>query len=527
MNLEFSDDDRLIQDQVSKYLTDNCPIAEVRSVLDGYKTYAEDVWRGLAEMGLMGINVPAEYGGVETGYKSLCLVAQAIGSHAAPIPFSSSVYLVTEALVQFGNEQQKSHWLPKLASGEVIGALALTERLEQVSASNLSCSASNGTLNGSKLAVADGGLADIAIVLAAGVNGAGMYLVELNGEGVVRETVSTIDPSRNTVSLNFDNCSADLLGVEGEGFEQLQTVYDRAAVLLAFEQIGGAQAALNMAVEYARERYAFGRPIGSFQALKHMMADMYTALRLAESNCFAAATALASLSDDLPLAAATARVSAIKAFQLCAKDTIQVHGGMGFTWEFDCHIYYRRSNYQALELGGLSVWEGRLVDMVKAHGLSSSNATHEDPDEQTKAFREDELIELASVKKRMGSRSTIAETSLARAKVAQAEAALGSARLYYYDNLNHAWSAAQSGKKVTLEARRDMRLAITHAVLACVKVVDDMYALGGGASVYRSSKLQRYFRDIHVATQHILVGPGTLDTIGGLLLGSEVDVSML
>lgn len=133
---------------------------------------------------------------------------------------------------------------------------------------------------------------------------------------------------------------------------------------MAFEQIGGASRALDMAVNYAKERYAFGRPIGSFQALKHMMADMYVALKLAESNAYYAAWALENQSADLSLAAATARVSATQAFQLCARDNIQVHGGMGFTWEFDCHLYYRRSNYLTLALGGLTAWEDKLIDAL-------------------------------------------------------------------------------------------------------------------------------------------------------------------
>ena len=391
MNLDFSEDDKLIQEQVEKYLASNCGMDVVRSVLDaeldGEPQYAKAVWRGLAEMGLMGINVPEEYGGVATGYKSLCLVAQSLGKAAAPIPFSSSVYLATEALVQFGSEEQKSLWLPRLASGELIGALAVTETLEQVTASSLDSVVTGGLLSGTKLAVADGGIADIAVVVAKGEAGASLYLVDLHDDGVVRKNVSTIDPAKNTAMISFSNVKAGLLGIDGLGWDQLQRVYDRAAVLFAFEHIGGAQAALDMAVAYARERYAFGRPIGSFQALKHMMADMYTARRLAESNCFAAADALATAAKDLPLAAATARVSALKAYQLCTKDNIQVHGGMGFTWEFDCHIYYRRSNYQALEMGGLNVWEGRLVEMIAVHGSGTADGEEELEDDSHRAFR--------------------------------------------------------------------------------------------------------------------------------------------
>jgi len=386
MNLQFSEDDKLIQDQVDKYLSRHSDIAEVRSVLDGQASYSKNVWTGLAEMGLMGINIPEEYGGMDMSYKTLCLVSQSLGHHAAAIPFSSSVYLTTEALLQFGSDAQKSEYLPKLASGELIGALAVTETIEELTADTLTAQVKGGKLTGTKLAVAAGGIADITIVLAKGDAGASLYVVDLISDGVSREDVDTVDPTRNTATVSFKETKADLLGVKGQGWEQLQTIYDRAAVLFAFEQIGGAQAALDMAVAYSNQRYAFGRPIGSFQGLKHMMADMFTALRLAESNCFAAADALATGSDDLPLLAATARVSAIKAFQLCTKDNIQVHGGMGFTWEFDCHIYYRRSNYQALELGGLNIWEDRLVEMILAQDPSDSEQ-YIDPEEESKAFR--------------------------------------------------------------------------------------------------------------------------------------------
>jgi alkylation response protein AidB-like acyl-CoA dehydrogenase len=179
-----------------------------------------------------------------------------------------------------------------------------------------------------------------------------------------------VDPSRNTVRIDFDGAAAELLGTAGDGWSALSRLQDRAAVLVAFEQLGGAQRALDMAVAYAKERFAFGRAIGSFQAIKHMLADMYVTAKLAESNCYYAAWALHTGAADLPLAAATARVAATQAFQQCSKDNIQVHGGMGFTWEFDCHLYYRRSNFLALELGGLSVWEDRLVEGLKSQAAA-------------------------------------------------------------------------------------------------------------------------------------------------------------
>ena len=358
MNFDFSSDQKLLADQVQRFLSEQCDTTVVRSALEREPRWAPEVWQGLADMGLIGTAVSDAYGGTGAGYLELCLVAQQLGAHIAPVPFGSTVYLLAEALVAFGSEAQKQAWLPKICSGEVKGALALVESMQQFSADQVTCSVADGKLNGSKLIVTDGLCADIYLVLAKGEDGPALYLVERGA--VQASSVDSVDLTRDTAALSFADAPAELLVADGEA--ALTTLFERAAVLYAFEQLGGAQAALDMAVNYANERFAFGRAIGSFQAIKHMLADMYVAMKLAESNCYYAAWALANDAPDLPLAAATARVAATQAFQLCAKDNIQVHGEMGFTWEFDCHLYYRRSNFLALELGGLSEWEARLVD---------------------------------------------------------------------------------------------------------------------------------------------------------------------
>jgi len=362
MNFGFSEDHRVIQDQIRRFLTDKSPLTRFRDVLEERDRYAEDVWHGLAAMGIQGTAVDEAYGGVGLGYLPLCLAAQSLGEQLSPVPFSSSIYLAAEAISRFGSDAQKTSYLTRLASGELIGTLAVVESFDEPSPQGLACAHQASQVSGTKLLVPHGQFADIAIVLAAGADGPDMVIVDL--VGVERTPVSVVDPTIAAASLTFDGASAELLGAGGEGWTQLQTVYDRAAVLFAFEQIGGAERALNMAVNYAKDRYAFGRPIGSFQALKHMMADMYVALKLAESNAYYAAWALENNATDLSLAAATARVSATQAFQLCARDNIQVHGGMGFTWEFDCHLYYRRSNYLTLALGGLTVWEDKLINAL-------------------------------------------------------------------------------------------------------------------------------------------------------------------
>lgn len=364
MNFDFSDDEKMVRDEAARFLRDNCGREALRSVLESEATYAKNVWQGLCKMGLPGTAIPEEYGGAGAGHLTLCLVAEQLGKHLAPVPFSSSVYLGTEALMAFGTEAQKQAWLPKLAAGESIATLADVETAQVLTPDSISVSVQSSKLNGKKLIVPDGAIADIAIVVArSGPESLGLFLVDLKDPSVHIENVAAIDPTRNTATVVFDQTPTESL-VAGDGWLQLQHIYNRAAVLVAFEQLGGAAAALDMAVAYAKERFAFGRPIGSFQALKHMMADMYVALKLAESNCYYAAWALSTNAPDLPLAAATARISATQAFQLCSRDNIQVHGGMGFTWEFDCHLFYRRSNYLTLALGGLSVWEDKLVNAL-------------------------------------------------------------------------------------------------------------------------------------------------------------------
>jgi len=367
MNFDFSDDQKLLKDHLGKFLSAECTPKDVRKVLEGEETYAKSVWQGLADMGLMSTAIPEKFGGTGAGYLELCVVAEELGRALAPVPFSSSIYLFAEALLSLGSEAQKQERLPAIATGRSIGCLAVTEIAGQDMYTSMSTCATAGKLTGSKLAVSDAGITDIALVAARSAQSDDMslYLVDLNDDSVTRNSLESIDPTRNVAGISFRDTPAELLGEPGEGWRHLDALYNRAAVLQSFEQLGGALRSLEMAVEYAKERYAFGRPIGSFQGLKHLIADMYVAAELARSNCYYGAWALSTNAPELPLAAATARVSATKAFQLCSKDNIQVHGGMGFTWEVDCHLFYRRSNFLALELGSLSTWENRLVDQLQ------------------------------------------------------------------------------------------------------------------------------------------------------------------
>ena len=370
MNLDFSDDQKQLQDQIRRYLTEKCTPAVVRAGLEGGEPFARDLYRGLAEMGVLGVAIPEAYGGVGLSHLELCLAAEELGRALAPVPVASSIYLAAEFLLQAGSEAQKKAWLPRLASGEAVGTFAFVEGQGRMTPDKVAAAVRDGRLSGAKSPVPDGDIADLAIVAARSGAGRGeqaisLFLIDLNGPGVARETLTSIDPTRSQARLVFDGAPAERLGGEGEGWAIASQVMDRAAVLMAFEQVGGADRALEMARDYALDRMAFGRQIGSFQAIKHMLADMYVSATLARSNCYYGAWALASGSSELPVAAATARVSATQAFQHCAKNNIQVHGGMGFTWAFDCHLFYRRSNALALALGSLSTWEDLLISRLQ------------------------------------------------------------------------------------------------------------------------------------------------------------------
>jgi alkylation response protein AidB-like acyl-CoA dehydrogenase len=370
MNFDFSDEQKQLRDEARKFLSEKCPPKAVRAVLDGKAAYDRELWQGLAEMGFLGVAIPETYGGAGAGHLELCVIAEEMGRALAPVPFSSTVYLAAEALLIAGSEAQKQKWLPRIAKGEAIGTLALFEGKGNPSPQAIKLAASGNALNGVKMPVADGAIADFAVVAArtgssGRENDISLFIVELKGEGVETKTLSNIDPTRGQAEITFKNAKAESLGRTGDGWSILAQVLDRAAVLMAFEQVGGSDRALEMGRDYALDRIAFGRPIGSFQAVKHMLADMYVSATLARSNSYYGAWALSTNASELPEAAASARISATQAFQHCAKNNIQVHGGMGFTWEFDCHMFYRRANATALGLGSLSYWEDQLIDRMR------------------------------------------------------------------------------------------------------------------------------------------------------------------
>lgn len=365
MNFEFSEDQKLLQQTVDEYLRDHAPLTVARQVLESGSRYSESLWKGAAEMGWLGAAVPEDLGGSGFGYLELALIAYEIGAALAPIPFASSVYLATEAVLLGGSAEQQQRLLPALASGRSIGTFALTERPGRFAADGVTTELAGDRLSGTKVPVGDGDVADIAIVVARHAGEITVALVELDQPGVTRRVLESIDPTRGLAHVRFDGAKAELLG-DGVGWGFVERLLDRAAVLMAFEQLGGAERSLEMTRDYCMGRFAFGRPVASFQAIKHRLADLYVEIELARSNAYYGAWALSTDSDKLPVAAAGARASAADAFELAAKEMIQLHGGVGFTWELDCHLFYRRAKHLALALGTANEWRDRLVRAIAA-----------------------------------------------------------------------------------------------------------------------------------------------------------------
>lgn len=320
------------------------------------------MWALAAQMGWLGAAIPERFGGVGLGRLELCVLAEEFGRILAPIPFSSTVYAFAETLMACADEAVQAQWLAQIADGKIIGCLAAAEGAGNVRPEAITVKLRGGTLHGVKTPVADGDSAHAAIVLAREEDASlRLVLVDLTQASVHRKGLETLDPTRGHAELAFDGALATPLGAPGSGWDEYERACDRVAALLAFEQLGGAQACLDMGVAYAKSRYAFGRPIGSFQAIKHKLADMYVAIEVARSNAYYGAWALEQGGGELAQAAAAARVAASEAFHLAAKENLQTHGGMGFTWAADCHLYLRRAKLLSVQIGAPGVWREKLV----------------------------------------------------------------------------------------------------------------------------------------------------------------------
>ncbi len=356
MNFAFSEEQEELRNVVRQFLEAKSPESAVREQMDTERGFDPEVWKQMAEqLGLQSLIIPEEYGGQGFGYVELIVVLEEMGKTLVCAPYFSTVVLAANTLLQSGDEAAKKEYLPGIASGETIATLAFTEPSGKWDESGIEATASGSgdswKLSGTKMFVLDGHTADLIIVAARTPKGVSLFAVNGDAAGLTRTPLATMDQTRKQAKLELDGVEGRLIGEEGKGWDVLSTVLDLAAVALAAEQVGGAQRCLDMSVQYAKVRVQFGRPIGSFQAIKHKCADMLLEVESAKSAAYYAGWCASEMNDELPAVASLAKAYCSDAYFHAAAENIQIHGGIGFTWEHPAHLYFKRAKSSELLFG--------------------------------------------------------------------------------------------------------------------------------------------------------------------------------
>ena len=356
MDFAFTEEQQALRRTVRHFLASASSSKAVRAAMATEEGWDRETWQRLgAELGLTSLIIPEAYGGAGLGHVELVAVMEEMGRALVCAPFLSTVCLATSAILLAGSEAQKRELLPGIAAGETTATLAYTEANGRWDAGAIEavvrCDHGDYLLTGVKTFVLDGHTADLLLVAArapetAGEEGVSLFAVPAGAAGLTRRALPTMDLTRKQAELRLDGVrvpASARLGEEGHASRALARTLDLAAIALSAEQVGGAERCLEMAVEYAKTRVQFGRPIGSFQAIKHKCADMLVRTESARSASYYAGWAAATDAPDLAAAAALAKVYCSEAYFHCASENIQIHGGIGFTWEHDAHLYFKRA----------------------------------------------------------------------------------------------------------------------------------------------------------------------------------------
>ena len=356
MNFAFSEEQEELRKMVRSFLENKSSEEAVREQMETVNGFDAAVWSQMSgEMMLQGLAIPEEFGGQGYSFIELGVVLEEMGRALLCAPFFSTVVLAANALLLSGDDAAKKAYLPGIASGETIATLATTEPSGRWDEAGITIEAkgsgSDFTISGTKSFVLDGHTANLIIVAARTSKGISLFAVDGNASGLTRTPLSTMDQTRKQAKLDFSNTPAKLIGTEGNGGEVLAKVMDLAAVGLAAEQVGGAQKVLEMAVQYAKDRIQFGRPIGSFQAIKHKCADMLLEVESAKSAAYYGMWCAADMNEELPSVASLAKAYCSEAYFHATAENIQIHGGIGFTWEHPAHLYFKRAKSSELIFG--------------------------------------------------------------------------------------------------------------------------------------------------------------------------------
>ena len=369
MQFELSDEQLEFQKSLRRMIGDRSPIKAVREVIKTEAGWDEGLWQQFAEQaGLPALLVPEEYDGAGATLEEAMIVMEEIGRGIVPSPFFATTAFGVVPILTFASETQKQELLPSVAAGEITLTTALTEPSGNWGPDGVEMAAAGSgetvTLSGTKSFVIDGHTADKIIVVAKTGDLYGLYIVEGDAAGLTRTKQTTLDLTRPMATLEFDNVSATALGEPGS-WDRISHVLDVAATLLAAEMVGAMEASMTMAVEYAKVRNQFSRAIGSFQGIKHRLSEMAVEVDTARAATWYAAYAGTQGQDDFPTAALVAKATAAAGFAFTASWTVQVHGGIGFTWDHDAQLYYRKAKSTELLLGSTTDTWLELADRLE------------------------------------------------------------------------------------------------------------------------------------------------------------------
>ncbi len=341
MKFSFSSEQDEFRSNLRRYLADRAPIKETRRLMETDAGWEREGWQALnADLGLAAVRIPEEYGGHGFGFGEHCIVLEEMGRALVCAPYFATTVLAAGAILHAGSDERKAALLPGIASGKTVATLAAAEDggSWEAAATTLTASAT-GRLNGHKSFVLDGHTADLIVVLARGPSGLAFYTVDGNAAGLTRRLLKTMDPTRKLARLEFSDVESTFLGSAEGAYEKLAI---EAAVCLSNEMVGGAERLREDSLAYAMMRMQFGKPIASFQSMKHKAADMLLDVELAKSAAYYAAAALDEGDADIAATASLAKACASDAYSQTATHAIQIHGGIGFTWDNDTHLWYKR-----------------------------------------------------------------------------------------------------------------------------------------------------------------------------------------
>lgn len=366
MNFAFTEEQEELRKTVRAFLEAKSSEEAVREQMETDNGFDDAVWAQMGEqMGLQGLAIPEEFGGSGYGYVELGIVLEEMGRSLLCAPFFSTVVLAANALILSGDDAAKQAHLPGIAAGTTKATVAFTEPNGKWDESGIEAIAdADGKITGTKSFVLDGNTADLIIVAAKTAAGTSLFAVAGDAAGLTKTALSTMDQTRKQAKLDLDGVQGTLIGTNGGGWDILQGMLDLAAVGLAAEQVGGAQMVLDMAVEYAKVRVQFGRPIGSFQAIKHKCADMLLEVESAKSAAYYGMWCAAEMNDELASTASLAKAYCSEAYFHAAAENIQIHGGIGFTWEHPAHLYFKRAKSSELLFGDPTFHREQLAQRI-------------------------------------------------------------------------------------------------------------------------------------------------------------------